>query len=642
MSEENKDLFLENGNESQAEEIQQNPEVTESREAVTEPVEAAEAEVPAEEAAQAVTEPVEPAQEAEPEDPDDAAIEELRKFGADVIEKVKRNKKFLVIASAVVVLLLVVLNAAKIGNAAVKLFTSPAGYFRHVEGKVVKDAAKEAATAYDTAVSEILSVDDVGSEGRIGIELGKEILDLLEDETEMDFEWLKEFSVGYGTDSSKKGSKAEVDFSLDGKKIISLLVLMNLEDEKGFLQIPELNKSYIGMDIEEFFEFCDMDVDLDDINEMYEMYEKVYDALPNKSKVEKIIERYASLMLSSVEDVEQSKEEVSVGDYSKKMTVLEATIDEKTVRDALEVVIKELKKDKDVKKIVYEVLEIQDEVDADDVYDAFLEVLDDLEDDLDDIEDEEFEIVWKTYVDSKGAIQGRSFEVEDEDIEVTSLMVKKGSKFAYECSVDFDDFKGGLTGTGKARGLTVSGDFVLDVMGMDILDAKLDDVKLADLCRGDFSGTISISLSKKVAKMLDAAADLPIDVKDIVLKIDMDASTSKSDVKVSVLEEKELIAAISVESKRGKADNVKSPKDSDVVMVEDESDLEEWVDEIDLEAFVESLEGKIGEDLYEMLEDAISNGFSLSDMFEEEEEDYYDDGWYEDDWYDGWYDDDWY
>lgn len=652
MSEENKDLFLENGNESQAEEIQQNPEVTESREAVTESVEAAEA------GETVVAEPIEPAEDAEPvvaeaeeiaekaetaeaeevktaaeeEDPDDAAIEELRKFAADVIEKAKSNIKSFAIAFAAVILFLAVLNAGKIANAAVKLFTSPAGYFRHVEGDTVKQMAKETATAYDTAISEMLSVKDFGTEGSVGVEMGKEILDFLEDKTDMEFEWLKEFSVGFGMDSTQKGTKAEFDFSLDGKKIISLLTILNMEDGKAFLQIPELNESYLGIELEEFFEMCDVDMDLDDINEMYEMYEKIYDALPDKSKVEKIMKRYGSFLLSAVDDVEQYKDRVTVGDYYKKMTVLEATIDEKTVQDALELVVKELKKDKDVKKIIFEVAELQDELDADEIYDEFLEALDDLEDEIDDFDDEEFEIIWKTYVDNKGNIQGRTFELEDEDVEITSLMVKKGTKFAYEFTVEAGSVQGALTGSGKMRGLTVSGDFVLDVMGMDLLNAKLDDVKMADLCRGDFSGTISISLPKAVAKMLDAAADLPFDLKDIVLKIDMDTSTSKSDVKVSLLEEDELIVAISAKNKKGKADSIKSPKSKDVVMVEDESDLEEWTDEIDVDAFVESLEGKIGEDLYELLEDVLSNGFTFG------EKETSDDYWYDDDyWYEDWY-----
>lgn len=545
--------------------------------------------------------------------------------------KAKSTTKWAILAVAAVALILIIANAPRIGNAAVKLFASPAGYFQHVEGKVMDDMIEQFADAYDDAITSMFAAEDASSKAEIGVQFGEDILDMMEDETDIDFKWMEKISFNVASDSTKDASKASVGFSLNDKQLISLLVMMNMKDGVGYAQVPELNESYLGMDLEEFFEMCELDMDMDDINEIYETYDKIYKAMPDKSKLEKVLKRYSNLALSCIDDVTEDKEEVTVGEYTDKYTVLEATIDEKTLQAMLEVIVKELKEDKDVKEIMEEVLSVQDEVDFDDVYDEFLDALDDFEDELDDLDDEDFEIIWKTYVNGKGEICGRVFEIEEADAEVSSLMVKKGNKYAYELEVNVEGVKVVLEGTGKMTSSKLDGDFKLKAVGMKMAEIKLEDVKVKDLEDGYFNGTISVSLASVAAKAVEdeIGDDFPFDIEDLVLEIKADTGKKKSDVKVSLLEKDKLIIGFNVASETGKAGKIKFPKDKEVVMVEDEDDLLDWVGDIDFDEFLESLESKVDDSLVDLIDDIMDGDVSLPSF-----DDYDDDYWYD---YDYWY-----
>ena len=83
-------------------------------------------------------------------------------------------------------------------------------------------------------------------------------------------------------------------------------------------------------------------------------------------------------------------------------------------------------------------------------------------------------------------------------------------------------------------------------------------------------------------------------------------------------------------------------------MVEDEDDLMDWVQDIDVDAFLESLEGKVDDDLLDLLEDLIEGDVSLPSFGGYDDYYYDDDYWYDEDYYyddEYWYDeyeDDWY
>lgn len=622
-------------------EVEEN--VAETADAVTEetPVEAVNEEVSAE--APAETQAV----EAEAEEQAELSAQEQESTPAKAAKEKtpKKQRKLFIAAAVLLAFVIVIANAPKIGNAAVKLFTSPAGYFQHVLKKSSDEVVEQFAKGYDIALENMSATENVSSETELGVTFGKDVREMLEDATDMDFEWMEKVSFLVNADSTKDAYKFDLGVALNDKRLISLLLMANMKDKTAYMQVPELNESYLGVDLEEFLD--DNGMDMDDINEASEMYEKFYKALPKASKVEKVLKRYSELAISCVEDVKQDKEEVKVDEITNKFTVLEATIDEGTLQDMLEVIVKELKKDKDIKEIIYDVLETQEDADADEVYDEFLDLLDELEDEIDSLDDEKFEIVVKLYVNNEGEIMGVVVELEEVNTEISNFIVQKGSKYAYEFEMKVNGVKVVVDGTGKMTSSKLSGDFKVKAAGLKVLDFSLKDVKIKDLEDGYFNGTVSVSLGSATVKALEEEIDdFPFDLADLVLELKGKSSKNKSEMTVSLYEKEDLLGAFSINSKVGKAGKIKSPKDKEVVMIEDEDDLMDWVGDIDFDKFIESLEGKLDDDLLDMLEDLIDGDISLPSF----DDDYYndDDYWYDDDYYyddDYWYDDyedDWY
>jgi len=520
----------------------------------------------------------------------------------------KKSKKLMyaLLAVAAVVVLVVALNASKIVNAAVKLFTSPEAYYHHVEEKAAENLVEWIAEVYEQQVHSLFSFDDVGRSAEFTVEFGEDVRGLLEEETSMDFDWLEALSFFVSTDSLKSASKAEVGISLNQKQLLSLLMMYNVEDGIGYAQIPELNEDYLGIEIEEFCERYGLDMDRNDINEIYSIFDEIYDNLPDQKKVEKIMKRYSSLVISCIENVKQDTEEVNVGDLSKKYTVLTATIDEETLQKMCEEMIKELKKDKDIKEILTDILSLQDEIDSKDVYEEFQNLLEEAEDEIEALSKYDFEIEWKTYVDNEGTIVGRAVEIEG--VEISSLFVHTGGKFAYEFNVSANGANVALEGSGKMNNRELNGDFKLKVMGMTVVKLRAEDVKVKELKDGYFNGNVEISLAGMVASLIDSSeAGLPVSVGDLKLKTTMKNTESESSFKISLCEKEDLLAAVSVMSKNGKANKVKFPAKNNVVMIEDQSDLMEWVGGIDLEGFLEELKKTVGDDVVELLEDVIND-----------------------------------
>ena len=547
----------------------------------------------------------------------------------------KPGKLLIGLAVAAVALILVLANGAKIANAAVKLFTSPAGYFQHIVKKTSDESAEQFAKAYDKVISSTDAGVNESQSAEFSVEIGKSVRNLLEDATYQDFDWLEKVSFRVDADSTKEAAQTNMGLALNDKQLISLIVLANLKEEKGYLQIPELNKSYLGMEFEELFSM--LDIDMDDFNEVNESTEKVLKALPDKSKVEKIIKKYFDLAISCIDDVKQEKEKVTLEEVTNTYTVLEATIDEETLQSMLETIVKELKEDEDIKKIIMDVSATIEDADADDVYDEFLDALDDMEDEIDDLGDEKIEIVLKLYVDNKGEVYGTVVEIEEADLEVSNLMVRKGSKFAYEFEVKVNGVKGSLEGTGKMSGSKMSGDFLLKAAGMKLAELKAEDIQLKDLEDGYFNGTITVSLASSAAKLIENEVDddFPFDIKKLNLKITSASSKADADCRISLNEGEKMLGAVSVTYKTGKADKIKFPADSEVVMIENESDLMDWAEDIDFDEFLESLEDKLDAGLMDLIEDAILDGFSGGFGKKSADDAYPVDDW-DDDWGDYW------
>ncbi len=533
---------------------------------------------------------------------------------------------------------------------------APEGYFQYILKKSSNESAEQIAKGYGLALESLNnSSEDMSSDAELSLTVGQSIRDMLEDETDINFDWMEKISLLVNSDITKDVYNVDLGVAFNEERLISLVVLANMSDEMAYLQIPELNETYLGMDFEMLL--AEADVDMSDISEMTDVYKKLFESLPSEEEIEELLKRYCNLAISCIEDVEKSEEEVQVGELTDEFTVLEATIDEGTVKAVLEVIVAELKKDEVVKDIICdvtqtlcEVLELQDEWDADEVYGDFSEALEEFEDELATLEEEDFELALKLYVDNKGQIAG--WALEEEDVKISSLTVMEGSQFAYEFEGTADGVTFILDGTGELTSTKLSGDFKVKMAGLKVLNFTLKDVMLKEMEEGYFNGTVSVSLgSGLVSAIEEELYDIPFELEDWVLELKGKSSENKSDMTLSLYENDDLLAALTLANEIGKAENIVSPDNTKVAMIDDEESLEEWANNCDIDGFVERMEGVFGEDLIAlfdemMSEDTYDDDYYYEDDYWYEDDDYYyeDDYWYEDDDYyyedDYWYEDD--
>ncbi len=516
------------------------------------------------------------------------------------------NVKILLRVAAAAVILLVAFNAAEVANAAVKFFSSPKSYFEHVVGKASDKAVSKTAQSYGEMLSTLTRTESVGSSTEMGITFGEDVRGILSEDVALDLSWLEKLALLVDVDATEDATKTNMALAVNEDKLVSFQLLLDMAENYGYLQVPELNPDWLGMEMDDFLELCDVDMDTDEIKAATEESEKLYKALPSQAEVERVLKRYSNLMISCIEDVEQESETVTVGDVSQKFTVLEVSVDEETVQRMLEKAVKKLREDKDVKKIMLDILTVveeqdeTEELDADEVYEDFLDALDEMEDAIDDLDEADFEAVVKVYVDKKGDICGTVVTVEEEAVEVSCLMTKKGHQYAYEFEADVNGVKASLNGNGKMTDSKMNGEFEVRAAGMKLVDIQLADVRLRELQKGYFNGTVSVSLAKNVAGLLEKSVpEFPFEIKDLVLNYVVSTGKNHSDVTISLLEEENLLGSVFVKSETGKPKKIVPP--SDAMPVEDAEDLERWVDDMDIDAFLENLEGKISDELFTLL-----------------------------------------
>ncbi|MCM1056043.1 MAG: DUF4854 domain-containing protein [Firmicutes bacterium] len=590
-------------------------------------------------------------------------------------KKPKKKKAPWIIAACVAVVVAVaagcVANAASLGNFFRRTFSSPEKYYQYVEKANVLELAEASSSYYEALSAGMAEKRDYSADAEFAIELdegGQELIQMLET-AGVDLTWLKDLSLGIGYSMKDDLLGYDVTLGLNKSDILSFRAIMDLEKDSMYLQIPELAKEYIGVDMYELFGIGTSGAEAFGLyQEEQELMAAIEKAMPEAKAVEKLLQKYLLLALSGVNDVEKSTETIEAGDIKQKCTELEVTFDGKVLSDILEKVLKEIPKDKELKKLFVDMVDglmeaegLYSVADGEDLWEEFTEEIQDALDSLDELEDLDDVLVMKVYVDGKGKIIGRVLElVEGRETYATisSLSLEKGGKFGFEFSVQPGSaYEAGieLTGSGRKSGNKLTGDFELVYAGVHVLDMKVSELDTAKLDQGYLNGSIQMSFSKEIASLLAESlsaygtvyASMLADIQ-LTLDFRMAENTGKITLGLGYAEKK--LGSISMEINVGDGSELKIPDAGDTVFFEDEEDLVEWLENVDWNSFIERLkQAKLPEEvtgpleeLAEMLELYGVYGlfFDYDDYFGGYDwDDDYDDSYGDYDWNDD-YDDD--
>lgn len=536
--------------------------------------------------------------------------------------------KIAVIAVVAIVVVAIAANGKAFANTVKKAFSSPDKYYQSVEANSIMQSAETVTSVYDQ-VTKILDLKDLNQSVTISAELGAKLQKLIKKEAEIDISDLGSVSVSFDTMMKKDILGLGAGLSVGKKSLASINAILDMKDLKAYIQIPELNKKYIGIDVEEEF-------DADNYQEKYENAKSMFSGLPKKKEVDKIMERYIKAALSEVTKVTKSNATIEAGEVSMKCTALEVEIDEDVLADMIEAVAKELEKDKDLRKLLEKALAEIDEDAADDISDKLDELAEELYDAAEEIGKAKLDITMTVYVDGKGSICGRTVnmkvsqsyenwygETVTETVggEAELLFPVKGSKAGFLATVKTKDDEGNkevlfkAEGSGKVSMGTLSGDMKIKVRGVSLADVSVKKLDLDKAKKGYPNGTITISASDTIAGMLekelsrdfrDFLEEAGINLSKVGLEFSFDTSAKSSKIGVTAVYKDEMLFKVSA-ARDTKADvDTKVPAEKNVIMVEDRDDLFDWFEECDWDGFLKNLKkASLPKDLMELLENAI-------------------------------------
>lgn len=518
--------------------------------------------------------------------------------------------------------------------------SSPQDYYASVEKDNFSNMAASAANAYQTMLREPMSsVSDMyesvtsgeiyegGYKGEIVIELGdsamENLMDTLSYQEELPFdisEWNR-IALEYETYSGDSLINAAAGLTIGDTGLISVDTILDYKDSALYLAIPELSESYLGISFEDVMaDYEDALQSMEEMTEYLDAIQEIVKVLPDEKQAQALLTKYFDVIIGCVDDVDKESVKLEVGGVNQKCTCLKVTIDGKTLVKAAKALCKELKDDKDLKKYITDFVdavseqaealdmaeELGMELDADEIYEQFQSMCDEILDTIDENEEEipEFELVMSVYVDSKGHVCGREFELEVEEQTMTLLVAntENGSNVGFEASllIDDGDVENGFVfeGSGKKNKGKLDGTYALTVMAQGEKKKMMNvSVKQFDLDareKGYLNGSFGLSIADDLLEEMEER--IPEEVysmlEEMELVFDLTSNENAAKFKVSLNQGKELYASLSISSEKVSDKKLSVP--SDAIMIEDIEDPEEamleYWETIDWDSMIEKLE----------------------------------------------------
>lgn len=511
-------------------------------------------------------------------------------------------------------------------NFFVETFSSDEGYYQYVEGKNVDELASSVGS-----VVGLFNGDNsnFGNNSTVKVQLGDTVIDYIAQQSGLnksDIQWLSD--LGFATDISmvKNSLSMGMDMLIGDKTALGVDFILDYDNMCVYMCIPQLSDEYVVFEMPEMPDGMSMS----DYQQVLETWTNILEALPNEETTTKIIARYLNTAINAIDNVEKDSVTIKANGVSQKCTRLTYTIDEDTVKDILEAVLKEFQNDKDIEKIVKNVVAATGEIDEDDFDDMYEELIDNMDeviDSIDDIRMGDFEVEVYTYVDGRGEVIGREIEVEDADIDFHYYTTHNGDDVGVELVFSADGQSVELLGSGTLDGDLLDCDYTLSVGGIKMLNVKAVDYDVMKAEEGYTNGKFIITLPKETCELIEDNLDIPAELADMLPEISIEINIKQTESSVSfdiaLMKKSDLIVKLSLSSKDTKPSDIVIP--SDAFKITDEDDLEEFVSNVDPEKFLQHLkDAGIPESFFDLIEESSSqkNDFIYS-------EDYYYNSGYE-------------
>lgn len=493
-------------------------------------------------------------------------------------------------------------NSAKLINSWHRNFSTPEEYYRWVERKAIEKNAKTLAEYYVNYCMDYLRGYDRRTSGEIRLELGNAGREMMEAAGVEP--WFKEGVFTYETTRKDGVEQSILGLEIEGEKLFGLDAVMDLQDEAVYLGFPGLTGKYLALDTgeKEFireFEYV-FGMEPEEYLKALELLEAFYRECPDKKQVEALADRYLELLLDSIDDVKMRTGKTARADgVTQTCTTLEIYLDKDDLRNMLSDFLEELQEDSEIETLLYQVFELLEELDldadyyrdAEEFYEAFQDEIDEILDDMEYYVTYHNELDMTVYVDDKGQIIGRTMEFPNswDEISVSCLFPRRGSRFGYKASVIVDGEEVSVTGSGKEFGNKIDGSFTIKYDGTGIVDVEVEDFDLKSLHKGYLNGCFTVTASSGIRRIGDMSIIYSY-LSDMQLILDVSMNSSSEKLGIELREGRELWGALTITAGSGSGKKISVPSTKSAIFVEDNSDFADWWDTIAWESLIKKMD----------------------------------------------------
>lgn len=525
----------------------------------------------------------------------------------------KKKRKVTAIAVWVLVILC---SAVPMGNFWRKTVFSPAKYYQYIEKKEMKETAQTAAALYQNIIKNNINLADKSADGELEIKLSDTARGYLGWISPVPTYWMDDMKLNVNTAVKDHVIGGNLEFSLGKDRIFSADAVVDLDEETVYTRIPELSRTYLGLESDEMQKALrGIGIYPDETKALLDMVEGIYENMPDKKLVKKLLYDYVSRALKCIDKVKKSEKTVWVEGISVDCTELVATIDVETKREIAEVILKKAQKDKSLKKIICDMGNVSWDFlfgseayspDGKELYEAFMEEVEYGLAHLDEIEKSTKSITMTLYVNGRGEVIGREFACDDRKASWT--MPGKGKNFGCRFSFENGDTAVSLNGFGEKSGSRLNGEFelVYNYERAAMLEVKNFDTDAAK--NGYLGGSFTLYPERQLGRMIRPLRRIDGYLEDYRMQIDVESGKDGMDLCIDVVEERDetVLGTITAAVKTSGGKKTGMPSKGKRYEAEDISDAEEWMENQNWKNFFDKMEDTVLDGPFlEMMEEEI-------------------------------------
>lgn len=514
--------------------------------------------------------------------------------------KLGKGKVALLVVLGVVVIAAVV---ALLNMNAIRAYfvrnSSPASFMQTVEGEAVNGMVDSFSNTYGKLLESVGKPG--GFTGSLEVQLSDSTMAMLssmlaQQGADVDLSWLS--NIVFDTESRWDGNRSSVNLGvgLGDVQIATFQIIMDMEQMKMWLAVPELHQEYLVVNLADFYS-----MEMGDASVMMQqaqtMLRGLVERMPEEETVNSLMKRYVSIVLARLNDVEKQETTLKLNGLEQTCTELQTTITQENALEILDAVLSEAKSDAQLKEIILDLGEFAEEngavVSAQQIYDGFVTqvegVLNELEKEKEQVaaHAEDPLLVVYHYVDGQNRIIGRGVEMFNGDSTSAGnfhyYTVTQGDEFAFEA--DLSPIV--ITGDGTISGNLRSGSYVLTVQGQEMLRLETEDWDQARWEQGTPCGTLRLSLGRDILNQVPVSAEMMPMIAQMQLAVTFDVQENQTDIQVDVLSGGVEIVSLLMNGTSTPGGEISLPMGG--VDVNDQQALSQWVMGVDFAQLLENL-----------------------------------------------------